>query len=239
MPSFNASPFAALPEKATPGCPVYLFGTYNEKQAPTKFSVTKDQATSATAAVLTVQITEGNIPAVGSLLTTYGTTNTGGQFNFTNAVITAVSITASTGAGTISVTGSGLTTQAATADTGVGIIPVPETGDTVADGQSVAAGLPYTSPFSSDQPAQAVQCEVTFPTLPTACVVSLQAAMTLQAQSGGTVGAQWQTVISNVVTVAAGSATYGTTQWSGKANFLRFSISGTSGSGTIVAKVMI
>lgn len=80
--------------------------------------------------------------------------------------------------------------------------------------------------------SQQIQCEVTFPTVPTACVVALQGA----AKNNDS---EFQTIISNVVTVSTGTATYGTLQISGKWNFVRFLISGTSGSGKIVAKVNI
>jgi hypothetical protein len=232
MPTYNPSPFAAPPVKLIPGQPAYLYGSWQGNVSPTKMRITGDQATSATVAIYNVLITEGNIPVVGSLMTVYGTANSSGQFNMTNVAVSAVSITATTGVGTITVTGSGLTTVAQTADGGFGIIPQPEVGDTVANGQSIAVGLPYAIPQDAGQGAEALQCEVSFPTLPTACVVALQVAAT------NTPATQWQTAIANVVTVTTSVATYGTTQWTGKANFARYAITGTSGSGTIVAKLV-
>lgn len=229
MPSYSASPFAALPQKLIPGQPAYLFGSWPQDIAPTKGVVNRVALTSNVATV-TVVINRGNVPVVGALITIMGTASTSGLFNVTNVALASVTIAANgTGTLTFALTHANVT---AAADGGTFIIPQPEVGDTVADGQSVAVGLPYATPSGdSGQGAVALECEVNFPTLPTACVVALQVAMT------NTPATQWQTAITNVVTVAASAATYGTTQWSGKANFARYSISGTSGSGTIVAKL--
>ncbi len=236
MPFFNASPFAQPAVKLIPGQPAYLFGTWLGDVSPTKFLVTGTQATSATVAIYNVLITEGNIPVVGSYLTVYGSTRSGGQFNITNAAVTAVSITATTGAGTITVTGSGLTTIAQGADTGVGQIPQPEIGDALANGSSIPAGLPYAVPSDSGIYQEAIQLEVNFTGLTgtSACVVTLQAAATNNPQT------VWQTVIANVVTVTAGVATYNTTQLLGKWNFIRYTLTGvTAGGASIIAKVLI
>jgi hypothetical protein len=232
MTVFNASPFATVPKKLIPGIPAYLFGSFPSTKASTKIAI---NAVASTSTVLTYYFTivEGDIPVSPyGVLTAYGLA-TDPQFNVTNSAITAssVSVTAATGVGTLTVTGSGYNVYSKTADGGTGLIPQPEVGDTVANGQSQAVGLPYTVPWDAGQGPEYLECEVNFPTLPTACVVALQVAMT------NTPATQWQTAITNVVTVSGGVATYGTTQWNGKANFARYSISGTSGSGTIVAKL--
>jgi hypothetical protein len=232
MPTYNASPFAAPPQKLIPGQVAYLYGKWAQDTSPTKLLITA-VASSTTVLTYYVTIVEGSIPvAPYGVFTAYGLA-TDAQFNVTNATVTAssVSITASSGIGTLTVTGSGYTAYSKTADGGEGIIPQPEIGDTVANGQSVPVGLPYAVPWDAGQGVDALECEVNFPTVPTACVVALQVAMT------NTSATQWQTAIANVVTVSGGVATYGTTQWSGKAQFARYSISGTSGTGTIVAKL--
>ena len=230
MPSYSTSPFAAVPVKLIPGQPAYLFGSWLQDVAPTKMHVSS-VAVASDVCTLGVLVTEGNIPAVGSLITVYGTATSSGAANVTNVALTGVSITASTGIGTVTfaLTASNVTT---TADGGVAIVPQPEVGDTVANGKSIACGLPYTVPQDAYSGVQGIACEVSFPTLPTACVVALQGAQT-------NTDSEYQTIISNVVTVSASSATYGTLQVTGKWNFLRYIISGTSGSGTIVAKVSI
>lgn len=230
MPSYSASPFAALPLKLIPGQPAYLFGSWPSDIAPTRLAVTS-VAVASDVCTLGVTVTEGNIPAVGSLITVSGTATSSGAANVTNVALTGVSITALTGAGTVTfaLTASNVST---TADGGVALIPQPEVGDTVANGTSVAAGLPYATPWNTTSGAVQIECEVSFPTLPTACVVVLQGAAV-------NLNSQYQTIISNVVTVSGGTATYGTLQVSGKYNFVRYLISGASGTGSIVAKVNV
>ena len=227
MPNYNASPFAAIPQKLIPGRPAYLFGSFNDTVSPTK-GVVNNVALASNVATVTVVINEGNVPAVGSLITIVGTASASGAFNVTNVALTGVTLTNGAGTLTFALTHANVTSVA---DGGYFIIPQPEVGDTVANGQSVPVGLPHTVPQDAGQGPEYLECEVNFPTLPTACVVALQVAMT------NTPATQWQVATSNVVTVAGSAATYGTTQWNGKANFARFSISGTSGTGTIVAKL--
>jgi hypothetical protein len=229
MPSFNASPFAAIPQKLIPGQVAYLLGSWPSDVAPTRLAVSS-VAVATDVCTLGVTVTEGNIPSVGSLITVQGTATQSGAANVTNVALTGVTINATTGVGTVTfaLTASDVST---TADGGVAYVPQPELGETVANGYSVPVGLPYTVPQDAGQGLEAIGCEVNFPTLPTACVVSLQGAQT------NTPSTQWQTVIANVVTVSAGSAAYGTTQVTGKWGFLRYAITGTSGSGKIVAKI--
>lgn len=228
MPSFSSSPFAALPQKLIPGQPAFLFGSWPSDVAPTKGNINKVAITSNVATV-TVVINEGNVPAVGSLITVQGTATASGSFNVTNVALASVTIAADgTGTLTFALTHADV---AAIADGGMFIVPQPEVGETVANGASVAVGLPYAEPSAdTGQGAESVQCEVSFPTLPTACVVALQGSMTREFTTPAV-------VIANVVTVAGSAATLGTLQATGKWNFLRYSISGTSGSGTIVAKI--
>lgn len=232
-PAYNASPFAAPPAKLIPGIPSYLFGSWASDVAPTKMQVSNVALTS-NVATLTVTVNEGNIPAVGSLITVQGTATASGAFNVTNVALTAVTINATSGQGTVTFA---LThaNVASTPDGGIALVPQPEVGDTLASGtnNSVPVGLPYSVIWDAGSGPQQVSCEVNFPTIPTGVVVTLQAADT------NTPATQWQTVIANVVTVATGTATYGTTQYSGKWNFYRYSYSGLSGSGSIVAKLLI
>lgn len=232
MPLYNASPFAVVPVKLIPGRPAYLLGSFKDTVAPTRLLVTSCTS-STTIGTYGVTITEGNVPAVGSLLTVQGaTTNT--QFNQTNVAIASVTaVNAAIGTYTLTTSGS-YSTVSVSVDTGVGLVPQPEVGDTLVNNSfSIPCGLPYTTPNTSDSPAQQLQLEVNFPTLPTGVTVAFQVAMT------NTPATQWQTAVANVVTVATGTATYGTTQWSGKALFGRYAITGLSGSGSIVGKVVV
>lgn len=230
MPSYVTSPFKQPPEALSQHKVAYLFGSRNKYVGATKMYVTNVALTS-NVATLTVKILDGNIPAVGSAISIESTTTASGAFNVTGVALTGVTITASTGVGTVTFA---LThaNVASTADAGYATVPVPEVGETVANGASIAVSAPYTIPWQNEAGAYTVGCEVNFPTLPTACVVALQASQT-------DVDGDFQTVVSNVTTVSASVETKGTLQYTGKWNFFRYSISGTSGSGSIVAKLVI
>lgn len=230
MPSYNKSPFAPPPQKLVPGQTAYLFGSWPDTVSPTKMQVTS-VAVASDVCTLGVTVVEGNIPAVGSLITVQGTATSSGAANVTNVALASVTIAASTGVGTVTfaLTASNVTT---TADGGIAVVPQPEVGDTVANGASAAVGLPYAIPWDAGQGAEQILCSVRFPTLPTGCVVALQGSDINQDSA-------YQTIIADVVTVATSAATYGTLQISGKWNFLRYLISGTSDSGTIVATITV
>jgi hypothetical protein len=231
MPSYNSSPFAAIPQKLIPGQPAYLYGSWAQDTAPTK-GVISNVALTSNVATVTVVINEGNVPAVGSLITIVGTASTSGLFNVTNVALTGVTLTNGAGTLTFALTHANV---ASAADGGYFIIPQPEVGDTVANGFSVPVGLPYSVPEDAGQQAQTVQIEVNFPVIPTACTVNVQGAMT------NTPATVWQTLTNPAVSVAAGVATYGPSSITGKFNFLRFAITGTtnSNSATIVAKLSL
>jgi hypothetical protein len=115
------------------GVPGYAFGSKAATQQNTLLQVTA-VARSGGTATLTVTMREGNIPAVGSLLTTTGLATS--AFNVTNQALTAVSITASTGQGTVQFALAGTTTT--TPDAGQGYVGVPEVSETLANGTSQA-----------------------------------------------------------------------------------------------------
>jgi hypothetical protein len=97
MPLYNCSPFETVP-LARPGSPVYLFGSYDDKQGPTRFLVTQSQGNGTT--TVTGVMTEGPIPQVGDLITISGASNPDLQVSCTP--ITAVGINSRSGKGTIS-----------------------------------------------------------------------------------------------------------------------------------------
>jgi hypothetical protein len=116
-----------------------------------------------------------------------------------------------------------------TADSGLAIIPQPEVGDSLANGSSIPAASPFNDPRTDG--ARTYQAQVTFPTVPTACTVSLQI-------SEVDIDSQYQT-IGTVATVASGTVTQSMAEFTlTTARFLRFNVSGLSGAGTIVAKLL-
>lgn len=101
MPPYQSAPIIGPPPPMLiPGVPSYAFGKYIDGHPTVRAYITNVALTSNVATV-TLQIMEGYIPAIGDLVSITGCPTTSGLFNVTDAVITAVSITAATGLGTI------------------------------------------------------------------------------------------------------------------------------------------
>jgi hypothetical protein len=227
MPYYDDSPFKTPPKLLVAQWPTYLLGSFPADVAPTRFQIA-DVALASNVATVTGTVIEGNIPAVGSLISIRGTQSGSGEFNVTNAAITAVSINATSGQGTISfaLTGANLSI---TADSGLAIIPQPEAGEAIANGASVAAASPFND--SKTDGARTYQAQITFPTIPTACTVALQISEVDQDSQYSTVG--------TVATVSGGAVTQSQAQFTlTTARFLRFLVSGLSGTGTVAAKLL-
>ncbi len=214
------------PQLLQKGVTAYLLGSLNTFQGDAKGYVTQT-ALATNVASVSVSINFGPLPLVGDLITIWGTALQSGLFNVTRAVITAVSITAATGQGTISfaLTGSN---QSATADTGAFLTEPGETAETVTlnyASQAVLVQAPqgdsqFTLPFS-----------VSFPTLPTAATVDLQAAL----KDSDT----WTTIVPGIAVVAGSSQTIGpfgqvTLQ---RGYLYRFLVSALTGTAACVAKI--
>lgn len=147
MSAYIKSPFKPSPALAVAGTPQYLFGSYNDKTGPTLGFVISDSAVTTTGTV-TFQITSGNIPIVGALISVVGTANAAGNFNVTNAAILTVVANADTGVVTVTYAITSSTVPANTADGGQVIVPQPEVGDTVA---VATASVPVAVPFNNPE----------------------------------------------------------------------------------------
>lgn len=227
MPQYDNSPFKKAPKLLVAQWPTYLFGSWPADVAPTRFQVSS-VALATDVATVTGTVIEGNIPTVGSLISIRGTQTSSGLFNVTNVPVTAVSIALATGQGTISfdLTGSNVAT---TPDAGLAILPQPEVPETLVAGSSIPAAAPFND--SKTDGARTFLASCTFPTIPTAATVTLQASefdSDSQYYSLGT-----------VATVASGAVTQSSAQFTlTTARFLRFNVSGLTGTGTIVAKLL-
>jgi hypothetical protein len=148
-----------------------MFGGLNMLQGNTKGYVTQT-AIATNVATVTVTITTGPLPLVGDLITIWATSQQTGLFNVKRAIITAVNITGSTGAGTISyaLTGSN---QSATADAGAFLTEPGETSEALVNSSSQPVAI--QAPQGDSQ--FTVPVSVTFPSLPTTATVHLQAAI--------------------------------------------------------------
>ena len=233
MPAYQLTPFKQSPALMYPGTATYLWGSWNDKTGPTVGNIISDSAVTTTATVK-FQIISGNVPKVGSLIAVVGAANSA-NFNITTPTpILTVSVANNPDTGIYTVTYAiASTSQGTLADGGQVIIPQPEVAEALTATTSVPAAMPYgNATFNQNQGLTAV---VSFPSLPTSVVVSLQ-------QAVHDLDSEYQTV-ATVATVAGGAVT-GSPQITVDptlGRFFRFS-NGTVTGGTlptIVAKLLM
>ena len=130
MPSYVSAP-NGVRSALQMGIPAYSAGSFNSSVANARMYVTASQVVS-NVVTLFVVMQEGNIPTVGQTAYVTGTSNGSASLNQpTGVTLTGVSITASTGVG--SITYAQTTTAFAKAtDGGLVIVPTQEVGDTLA-----------------------------------------------------------------------------------------------------------
>jgi len=172
MPNYNNTPFKAAVKMLYAGVAEWLRGFWPQGKSPTKMYVTS-VAIAANVATLGVTIFEGDIPAVGSLISVQGTQSNGGEFNVSNVALTAVAIGAN-GSGTVTfaLVGGNVGT---TADAGLAIVPQPIQMEAIANGASVPVAMSNNS-FGGDLD-RTVTAQALFGTVPTAATVKLQGSM--------------------------------------------------------------
>jgi hypothetical protein len=232
--------FNTLAAVAISGRPAYFYGSLPENTQDTLAQVTNVALTSNVASV-TATIQQGNIPVVGNLISIQGTVNTSGLFNVSNAVLTGVTGTASTGiyVFTFALTHANVSSAA---DSGKAIIPIAETYEAVAANQSVAIYVPAQEPV--DYGVKSITVSTTFPTLQAttgAATVTLYTSATNQ-QNGiaaGVAGSEW-TSMGVVATAAAGAQTVGPlkTFTTPAGRFFCLVTSGVTGTNTITSKML-
>lgn len=241
MPVMNLSPFAPLPTVTVPGTPAYLYGSNPVLTQDTLIQVT-NVAIAANVATVIGTIQQGNIPAIGNLISIQGTTTSAGAFNVTNVALASVSVVAATGVATLTfplVSGN----VGPVADNGKAIIPIAEVAETLAANTSIAVYAPTRE--ANDLGEKAITVAVTFPTLPTAATVKLYSAINLPKTLPGAASSEW-TLDGTVATVAASAQTAGplyTMDTGGNpvalgGRFFCLQVTGVTGSGTIIAKLL-
>lgn len=219
MPNYNNTPFKAAVKLLYAGVAEYLWGAWPQDKSPSKMRV-NSVAIAANVATLGVTVFEGDIPAVGSLISVQGTQSNGGEFNVLNVALTAVNI-ASTGIGTVSfalVAGN----VGTTADAGLAIVPQPVQLEAIANGQSVPVAISKNS-FGGDL-QNTVTAQAIFGTVPTAATIALQGSMVDQDADYVTLG--------TIATVAGTAVTANGLTVTGNWLFFRALTSGLNGAGT-------
>jgi len=219
MPAFNNSPFAAAIRLLYAGVAEYLWGSWPQDVSPTKFYVTS-VAIAANVATLGVTIYEGDVPAVGSLISVQGTQNNVGAFNVTNVPLTAVALN-SAGVGTVSFALVGANFGIA-GDAGIAIVPQPVRTEAIAAGASVPVAMSNNS-FGGDLD-RTVTAQAIFGSLPTAVTVELQGSMVNNDADFVTLG--------TIATVAASAVTANGLTVVANWLFYRALTSGITGAGT-------
>jgi hypothetical protein len=196
-------------------------------------------------AELVVKILSGNVPVVGALITVVGAA-VNAAFNVTNAVITAVDRYPHGNEpdnGMYTLAYAATITSPIQVNAGQFIIPQPEIGEVlaagaVANGINPGASSPAVMPYGNAtyNQNQGLTAVVSFPSLPTSVIVSLQQAVQDIDSEYATI-AVVGTVSGGVVTVAGGQITVDPTL----GRFFRFN-NGTVTGGTlptIVAKLLM
>ncbi len=203
MPNYQLTPFKAPPQLFVPGFPAYVRGSYNDKTGPTLGKVISDSGTGAVSTV-TFEITSGNIPIPGSLISIVGSANAAGGYNVVNATILTVSSAANPDFGIFTVSFSNTATSSSAPDSGMVQIPQPEIAEALAAGASVPCVVPYN--IMNANLNEAITVVVSFPSLPTSVIVYLQQAIqdldaeyatvaTVATVAGGAVSGNLQTTI--------------------------------------------
>ena len=241
MPTMNVSAFAPLPEVVLPGKPAYLYGSLATDTQDTLLQVTNVALTSNVATV-SVYVRAGNIPVVGNLISIAGTQAASGAFNVSSTALTSVTISATTGIGTVTFA---LTHAdvASVVDSGQALVPIQEVPETLAANTSVPIYVPSQEP--NDMGEKSITTAVTFPTMSTTATVKLYSAINLPKNLPGSAGSEW-TLAGTVATVAASAQTVGpltTFDTSAAAvnlagRFFCLQVTSITGSGQIVAKLI-
>lgn len=224
MPTYN-SPMTP-PQLLQKGVPAYMFGNLNMLQGDVRGYVTQT-AIATNVASVTVSINQGPAPNVGDVITIWGTALQSGLFNVNRAAITATSINAQTGTGTISFALTG-TNQGATADRGAFLCEPGESFETLTN-NSFSQAVLVQAPQGDSQ--FTLPLAVTFDTMPTAVTVTLQRAIR-------DINAEY-TNTTTVVTVSASAYTAGPVVEATleRGYFYRVAVTGLTGGSKICAKV--
>jgi len=162
MPLYQTTPFKQQPKMLIQGTPEYVFGSLNDKTGPTLGFVIQTAGTAGTSTVL-FQITSGNVPVAGSLVTIVGTSTSGGSFNVTNATVLSVSTTEQ---GLCTITFAGTGSGVLTADYGKVSIPQIEIGDQISTfgTTSASASVPVAGVVGATTIGRSMSATVTLPT---------------------------------------------------------------------------
>jgi hypothetical protein len=255
MSFYQTTPFKASPKLLIQGTPEYVFGSLNVNTSPTLGFVISDSGNGTTSTVV-FQITAGNIPIAGSLVTIVGTANAAGAYNATNATVLTV-VTTSQGVCSITFAGSG--NSASAQDFGAVEIPQIEVGDNFTAGIVAAvpvASVPVAGVVGATTIGRSMSATVTFPVNSTAFPSTLSAATVVIQGSNidrddhyNTIGTlvtgtitlgntyDWQSGQGNTNAAAVGALSAGSVDLM-SFRFYRLQVTAATGAGYVVGTIM-
>lgn len=221
MPAYNSSPYNTV-YGLVEGQPAYSMGTPpiggQVKMLITKFSLTTNVAT------ITVLITEGQIPLVNDLITVLALPVAAA--NVTNVAIASVSITASTGIGTITYAATNANVVQENVAARAISIPQPQPEATLANTAGQAFAIPRKVPASIT--GRPITLNVQTPSAPGNLKCNLQVAISNSDAEYVSLGTDL---------TAAGTTLFNAPDIY---NFVRYKDTGSNGTtGNVIAKILI
>jgi len=227
MPVFQNNPFQKV-QLLQKGVPAYLLGSFSQQVGNTNLYVTNVALTSNVATV-TVQLITGPLPTVGEYISILNTASTSGLFNVSRAVITGVTVSASTGAGTITFALTHANVVSA-ADAGQVIVEPAEIGESVAGSVNSVACV-VAAPEGDSQ--------FVLPFSYTSGATQTAATATLQVAINGNVSGEWTNTAFVVTktgasTYSAGPVVQATLQ---RGYIYRIAVTGVTGTDLAVGKI--
>lgn len=233
MPAYQNTPFKEPVQVLTAGLPAYLWGSYDDRSSDSFGYIISNSAVTTTATV-TFLVTSGPVPKVGDFIAVRGAGRSA-NFNTTGTVLTVSAEADAAGIqnGVVTVTYAiSSTTLGTLADVGQVQCSRVEVGETLANSNSRPVALAANN-GETDQ-ARGLTVVISFPSIPTAAVVTLQQAVIDR-------DAEYSNV-AVVATVAGSAVTVGpqVTVDPTLGRFFRLNITGVSGgtAPTIVGKIL-
>ncbi len=227
MPAYINSPFQR-PILLMKGVASYVIGSFSQQVGNSRFYLTNSALTTNVATV-TVQQVLGPLPKVGDLISVINSTAGSAALNVNRAVLTAVTINSSTGAGTMTfaLTNANITSVA---DAGTVITEPAEVGETITSAGYTSIPVVVQAPEGDSQ--FTLPFSVTSGTGVTALTATLQRA--LKSSSNEWTNTTIVVTKTGASTYTAGPVVEATLE---RAYLYRIVLSGVTGTDTCVAKI--
>jgi len=226
MPAYVNSPFQT-PPLVQKGVATYLIGSYSQQVGNTNLVVATVALTSNVATVTAILL-NGPLPLTNQLISIANSASTSGLFNVTRVAVTTITYDAPTNTATLVFPLTHANVVAA-ADGGSVVLEPAEVGESITSAGYTSIACCMQAPEGDSQ--FTVPVVATFPTIPTAATVSVQAALR-------NIDSEF-TTLGTVASVAGSAITAGpfaqvTLQ---RGYFYRLLISAVTGTGKVVAKI--